>query len=73
MDRFIAAVETETVPVDVALGQIEGDAFARFGKGRHPAALNYGDTFAYALARAGSEALLYKGEDFRRTDITAAA
>lgn len=44
-------------------------AFDRFGKGRHPAALNYGDCMAYAVARVANCPLLYKGEDFARTDI----
>ena len=46
-------------------------AWRRFGKGNHPAALNFGDCFAYALAKATDELLLYKGEDFSRTDIPA--
>ena len=45
------------------------EAFRRFGKGRHPAALNIGDCFAYALAKATGEPLLFKGNDFARTDI----
>ena len=47
-------------------------AFDRFGKGRHPAALNYGDCMAYAVARVAGCPLLYKGEDFARTDIQSA-
>ena len=45
------------------------DAFRRFGKGRHPAGLNLGDCFSYALAKATGEPLLFKGDDFSRTDI----
>lgn len=45
------------------------EAFRRFGKGRHPAARNIGDCFAYALAKATGEPLLRKGDDFRHTDI----
>ena len=45
-------------------------AFSRFGKGRHPAGLNYGDCFSYALATVRGEPLLYKGEDFGQTDVT---
>ncbi|MEO8812134.1 MAG: type II toxin-antitoxin system VapC family toxin [Caulobacteraceae bacterium] len=45
------------------------DAFRRFGKGRHPAGLNFGDCFSYALAKATGEPLLFKGGDFSRTDI----
>ena len=57
----------------VAIGEREADiaanAYARFGKGRHPAALNMGDCFAYACAKANDAALLYKGDDFARTDL----
>jgi len=49
------------------------DAFERFGKGTgHPAGLNYGDCFSYALAKETGEPLLFKGNDFRRTDLVAA-
>lgn len=48
------------------------DAFLRFGKGRHPAALNYGDCFAYAVAKAAGVPLLFKGNDFSRTDLACA-
>ena len=47
-------------------------AWRRFGKGNHPAALNFGDCFAYALARTAGEPLLFKGRDFAQTDIEAA-
>jgi ribonuclease VapC len=57
----------------VGIGEREFDmaseAYAQFGKGRHPAARTMGDCFAYACARANSARLLFKGEDFRRTDI----
>ena len=55
------------------LGRVASGAFLRYGKGRHPAALNLGDLFAYALATTAGEPLLYKGDDFARTDVTAAA
>jgi ribonuclease VapC len=48
------------------------DAFLRYGKGRHEAALNFGDCAAYALARSRNLPLLFKGEDFPRTDLVAA-
>lgn len=48
------------------------EAYARYGKGNHQAKLNLGDCFAYALAKARREPLLFKGEDFRRTDVEAA-
>jgi ribonuclease VapC len=59
-------------PVDHDLARRAADAFARFGKGRHPAGLNYGDCFAYAVASALGAPLLFKGEDFPRTDIVSA-
>ncbi|MDH6230956.1 ribonuclease VapC [Mesorhizobium soli] len=52
--------------------QIAREAYQKFGKGNHEARLNLGDCFAYALAKARSEKLLFKGDDFRKTDIEAA-
>ncbi len=72
LDQLIEKARIELVPVDVEQLGIARRAFSRFGKGRHPAALNLGDCFAYALARALGEPLLYKGDDFARTDIEAA-
>lgn len=66
----LADVEVLAVPPEAVTGAVE--AFERFGKGRHPAALNFGDCFAYACARAFRQPLLYKGDDFPRTDIEAA-
>jgi len=60
------------VPVDAERAELARAAWRRYGKGRHPAGLNYGDVFAYALARATGEALLFKGDDFARTDVAAA-
>jgi ribonuclease VapC len=59
----------KTVDVDRAQADRALDAFTRFGKGRHPARLNLGDCFAYALASTLNEPLLFKGEDFGKTDI----
>jgi ribonuclease VapC len=60
----------------VAIGEIEFelamDAYAEFGKGRHPAGLNMGDCYAYACAKASGAKLLFKGEDFAKTDIVQA-
>ena len=56
-------------PVDAAQAAIAADAYRRFGKGRHPAGLNLGDVFSYALARQRGLPLLFKGDDFARTDI----
>jgi ribonuclease VapC len=68
-DRAIKACEIEIQAVDASLAKLAGEAFRRYGKGAHPAGLNYGDCFAYALAKAHDAPLLYKGEDFSRTDI----
>jgi len=69
LDLFIAKAEIALVPVDAEQAHVARDAFLRFGKGRHPAGLNYGDCFSYALARTLGEPLLYKGDDFSRTDV----
>ena len=61
-----------TVPLDQNQAVLAAEAFAKFGKGRHPAKLNLGDCFSYALAKSLNAPLLYKGEDFGRTDIAAA-
>jgi ribonuclease VapC len=53
--------------------QIAREAYRDFGKGRHRAGLNFGDCFAYALAKEKGEALLFKGDDFRHTDVETAA
>ena len=72
LDALIARLGIELVPVDGTQAAIAREAFRRFGKGRHPAALNFGDLFAYALAKSRSIPLLYVGEDFARTDIISA-
>jgi ribonuclease VapC len=59
-------------PVTVEQAYIARQAFHDFGKGRHAAGLNFGDCFAYALARSAGEPLLFKGNDFRNTDLEAA-
>lgn len=68
-DDFLTAAGVEIAPVTVAQARLARQAYRRFGKGRHPAGLNLGDCFAYALAVAGGEPLLCKGEDFARTDL----
>jgi ribonuclease VapC len=60
----------EIVPPDARQIDLAFEGFRRFGRGRHPAGLNFGDLFAYALARALDEPLLFKGEDFGKTDVT---
>ena len=69
LDRFIERAGIVVAAVDLEQGKVARDAFSRFGKGRHAAALNFGDCFSYALARILGEPLLFKGEDFARTDV----
>ena len=70
---FLDDGEIERVPVDGHQAEFAVEAFRRFGRGRHPARLNIGDCFAYALAKTTGEPLLYKGRDFAQTDIVAVA
>lgn len=72
MERWLRDETVEIHDVTVEQARLAADAFARFGRGRHPAALNYGDCFAYALAKALRAPLLYKGADFGETDIASA-
>ena len=67
--RFLAAASIRVVMISNSMATAAAGAFDRFGKGRHPAALNLGDCFAYACAKAYRAPLLYKGDDFARTDI----
>jgi ribonuclease VapC len=60
------------MPVDGEIGALAIDAFARYGKGRHPAALNMGDCFSYACAKSRALPILCKGDDFARTDVICA-
>ena len=69
---LVATADIEVVPVTLAQAEIAREAYRRFGKGNHPAHLNYGDCFAYALAKESGEPLLFKGGDFGRTDIARA-
>ena len=72
LDAFLKHAEVEAEPVTVEQLEAARQAWRRFGKGRHPAALNFGDCFAYALARVTGEPLLFKGQDFANTDIPSA-
>jgi ribonuclease VapC len=69
LDLLLERAGLELVPVDVEQARTARAAYSRFGKGRHPAALNFGDCFSYALARVLGEPLLYKGGDFSQTDL----
>jgi len=73
LQAFLEDGEIDRVPVDVRQAEAAVEAFRRFGRGHHPAGLNIGDCFAYALAKTTGEPLLYKGGDFGRTDITSVA
>lgn len=70
LDLFLERAGVELVAVDPEQAHVARRAFSRFGKGRHPAGLNYGDCFSYALAIVLGEPLLYKSDDFRHTDVT---
>ena len=73
LDLLLSKASIDVVPVDVEQAHVARLAFSRFGKGRHPAGLNYGDCYSYALATVRGEPLLYKGGDFALTDIMSAA
>ncbi len=72
LDEWLNLRRIEVAAVDRQIAVLAADAFVRFGKGRHPAGLNYGDCFAYALAKHLGAPLLYKGQDFALTDIASA-
>lgn len=72
LDDLLSAGAVRCVAVDRTQAQLARDAFRRYGKGRAPAALNFGDCFSYALARTANRPLLFKGADFGRTDVTPA-
>ena len=70
VQELLVELSIVIVPFDETQAELATDAYERYGKGRgHPAQLNFGDTFAYALASSRGLPLLYKGEDFARTDI----
>ncbi len=64
-----ASTKMTIMPFDDEQAMIAADAYSRFGRGRHPAGLNFGDCFAYALAKKTGEPLLFKGDDFAHTDV----
>ena len=71
-DLLLHRAEVEVVPFTHDHLRLARDAYERYGKGRHPAGLNLGDCCAYALSRHAGEPLLFKGNDFPRTDVTPA-
>ena len=70
--ELLVTLDAEIIAVDQAQADIAFQGFLRYWKGQHPAGLNFGDCFSYALAKAYDEPLLFKGDDFPRTDIAAA-
>ncbi|MBI3925636.1 MAG: type II toxin-antitoxin system VapC family toxin [Armatimonadetes bacterium] len=69
VDRLLQEAQVEIIPVTEDHVRLAREGFSRFGKGRHPAGLNFGDCFSYALARATGLLLLFKGDDFSQTDV----
>lgn len=68
-DLFVVRAALQIVPFDAEQAEIARSAWRKYGKGRHPAALNLGDCFSYALAKSTDEPLLAKGTDFASTDV----
>lgn len=69
LDRLLRGIGAEVVPVGDEQVALARDAALRFGRGRDPAALNFGDCFSYALSVARGEPLLFAGDDFSKTDV----
>ena len=72
LDPFLKRAGIQIIPVDYAQAVLGREAYRRFGKGRHPASLNLGDCFSYALAMKAGDPLLFKGNDFSKTDVQVA-
>jgi ribonuclease VapC len=70
-DDFLLQSEVAELPIDERVGRLAVECFERYGKGRHPAQLNFGDCLSYACAKAHGAALLFKGDDFAQTDVKA--
>jgi ribonuclease VapC len=73
LDELLATVGARVAPFTEAQARLAAVAFERYGKGRHPAGLNFGDCCSYALAKESGEPLLFKGRDFSQTDVASAA
>src|SRR5437868_14619293 len=71
LDLFLHHSKIDIVPFDFEQAEIARQAWQIYGKGNHPASLNFGDCFAYALSKQSGEPLLFKGNDFNQTDIMA--
>lgn len=72
MDEFLAALGVSACPTDARQAAIFRRGFERYGKGIHPAGLNFGDLFSYALAMTLNAPLFFQGQDFSRTDVAGA-
>jgi len=72
LKELMWAAEAEVIPFSEDHSRVALQAYLRFGKGRHPAALNFGDCLSYATASVARQPLLFVGDDFSRTDIVAA-
>lgn len=72
LDLWLHRASVDLVAVDAGQAEAARVAYRRYGKGRHRAGLNYGDCFSYALAKVSGQPLLFKGDDFQKTDIVAA-
>ncbi|HEX6806181.1 MAG TPA: type II toxin-antitoxin system VapC family toxin [Terriglobales bacterium] len=72
LDDFLREAQVLLEPVTIEQARIAREAYREYGKGHHRARLNFGDCFAYALAKDKGEPLLFKGEDFRKTDVEVA-
>lgn len=72
LSRFLEESRTIVIPFDDRHWGVAAEAFIRYGRGRHPAALNFGDCMTYATARLADDPLLFVGDDFTKTDLVAA-
>lgn len=72
LDVWLTKIDADVIPIDADLVDVATEAWLSYGKGRHPAALNFADCFSYALAKRADEALLFIGKDFAHTDVEAA-
>jgi ribonuclease VapC len=72
LSRFLEEEDIVTIPFGENHWKVAADAFIRYGKGRHPAKLNYGDCMTYSIAKVADEPLLFVGDDFAKTDVAVA-
>jgi ribonuclease VapC len=72
LDAMLNVLRIEVQAVDIDQGLLARQAFLQYGRGRHPARLNFGDCFSYALAKSRNDSLLFKGDDFSKTDLVPA-